>query len=158
LSGEKGEEVAKLTLSMIPFIIVLIILTLDQTSKILLSRSLYFDQTLPLIRGVFDITLVHNRGAAFGIFKGQVYLFIIASSVAVFLIYSSLKSKKHSIYYVASLSFILAGALGNLIDRVRLGYVIDFFNFHFWPVFNIADSAITIGSIILAWLIFKGKD
>lgn len=143
---------------MIPVIIVFIILSLDQATKIFLVGNLQLNESISVIRGVFDITLVYNRGAAFGIFRNQAYLFIISALVAIVLVAVSLKKNKHNKYYLVCLSLILAGAVGNLIDRIRLGYVIDFFNFHFWPVFNIADSAITIGAIMLAWTIFKGKD
>ena len=83
--------------------------------------------------------------------KGQIYLFIFTSISAIILIVLDLKKhqgKRLNIYSLA-LSFILAGALGNLIDRMFFGYVIDFLDFRVWPVFNIADSAITIGALIL---------
>jgi signal peptidase II len=143
---------------MIPAVIVFIILSLDQATKIYLSRILRLNESIPVIKNFLDITMVHNRGAAFGIFRNQVYLFIISAILAILLVVFNLKNNKHNKYYLISLSLILAGAIGNLIDRVRLGYVIDFLNFHFWPVFNVADSAITIGAVMLAWAIFKGKD
>ena len=110
---------------------------------------------MPLIKGVFHLTLIHNRGAAFGILKNQTPFFIFVSILAVILIYSALrnnKNKKYSFHNV-SLVLILAGALGNLIDRLRFGYVIDFLDLRIWPVFNVADSAITIGAILLGWSI-----
>ncbi|MFA4989715.1 MAG: signal peptidase II [Candidatus Omnitrophota bacterium] len=138
-------------------IIVFVILLLDQLSKALISGTLQFNQTIPLIEGVFGLTLVHNRGAAFGLFRNQVYLFIITSITAIVLIYLGLKDNRHNKYYVVSLSLILAGAIGNLIDRLRLGYVIDFLNFYIWPVFNVADSSITVGAVLLGWAILKKK-
>jgi signal peptidase II len=74
------------------------------------------------------------------------------------LIYFSLKESRKVSLYSASLGFILAGTIGNLIDRLRFGYVIDFLDFRIWPVFNIADSAITIGAIVLGWCIIFKKD
>jgi len=142
---------------MIPVIIVFAILSLDQLSKFFISASLQLNQTFPLIKGVLGLTLIHNRGAAFGILRNQVYLFIITSCAAIVLIYFGLKNNRHNKYQVVCLSLILAGALGNLIDRLRFGYVIDFLNFYIWPVFNIADSAITIGAILLTWAILKEK-
>jgi signal peptidase II len=136
-------------------IIVFIILSLDQLTKFLVSKNLELNNSIPIIKGVFSLTLVHNRGAAFGIFKNQFYLFIFSSIVAVILIYSILKKNKRNNFYSFSLSLILGGALGNLIDRAFLGYVVDFLDFRIWPVFNIADSAITIGALSLGWLIFK---
>lgn len=139
------------------FVIALIIVLLDQSAKFFVSKILLYKQSIPVIKGVFHITLIHNRGAAFGILKNQVPLFIFTSIFAIILIYISLRNghnKRLSLYSV-SLTFILAGAIGNLIDRVFFGYVIDFLDFRVWPVFNIADSAITLGAILLGWSIFK---
>lgn len=138
------------------FIIVFAILSLDQLSKFIITRYLSQNQTIPLIKGVFHLTLIHNRGAAFGILKNQVPLFIFTSILAIILIYVSLKKNKHRKAYSVALSLILAGALGNLIDRLFFGYVIDFLDFRIWPVFNIADSAITIAALLLGWeILFK---
>lgn len=138
------------------FIIVILILSLDQFTKFLVNNKLSLYQTIPVIKEVFYISLVHNRGAAFGLFKNQAYLFILTALFAIILIYFSLKESRKVSLYSASLGFILAGTIGNLIDRLRFGYVIDFLDFRIWPVFNIADSAITIGAIVLGWcIIFK---
>ena len=142
---------------MLAFIIVFVILSLDQLTKFFISSKIQLNDTLPVIKGVFGLSLIHNRGAAFGIFKNQVYIFVITSVVAIILIYFGLKDNRHNKYYVVSLSLILAGALGNLIDRLRFGYVIDFLNFYIWPVFNVADSAITVGAILLGWAILRNK-
>lgn len=142
------------------FIINLSILFLDQLSKILVSKYLLLNQSAPVIKGVFHLTLIHNRGAAFGILKDQAQLFILTTVLAIIFILLILKKnegKKHPIYTI-SLSCILGGALGNLIDRLTLGYVIDFLDFRIWPVFNLADSAITIGAILLGWsILFNDK-
>ncbi len=143
---------------MISFAIVFLVLSVDQITKAIVSSNLELNQTLPLIKGIVGITLVHNRGAAFGLFRNQTFLFIITSIGAIVLIYFGLRQNRHNKYYIVCLSLILAGALGNLIDRLRLGYVIDFLNFYIWPVFNIADSAITLGALFLAWAIYKGKN
>ncbi len=140
---------------MIP-IIVFTILSLDQLSKFIITRYLSQNQTIPLIKGVFHLTLIHNRGAAFGILRNQVPLFIFTSILAIILIYFSLKKNKHRKVYSVALSLVLGGALGNLIDRLFFGYVIDFLDFRIWPVFNIADSAITIAAVLLGWeILFK---
>jgi signal peptidase II len=159
MPGEEREEIIPLYswFSCMPLIIVTTILFLDQLTKFFATKNLELNNPLPLIRGVFSLTLVHNRGAAFGIFKGQFYLFILSSVIAVILIYSVLKKNKRNNLYSVSLSLILGGALGNLIDRVFLGYVVDFLDFHVWPVFNVADSAITLGVVSLGWLVFKSE-
>jgi len=141
------------------FVIVSAILILDQASKYIVAKNLTLGESIPLVGSVLQLTLVHNRGAAFGILKNQTYLFIFTSILAVILIYLSLKehSQKNFSIYKLALSLIAAGAVGNLIDRVFFGYVIDFIDLRVWPVFNVADSAITIGAALLGFSILKSK-
>ncbi len=138
-------------------IIVVATLSLDQLTKFLAVKYLLLNESYSLIKGLFHLSLIHNRGAAFGILKGQLSLFIAASVFAIALIYAGLKDARQSRIYRISLGLILAGALGNLIDRISYGYVIDFLDFRIWPVFNVADSAITIGAVLLGYFILKGK-
>jgi len=141
------------------FIIVVLILALDQLTKFIVISNLAIHQSIPVVKNIFYITLVSNRGAAFGILKNQVPLFIFVALFAIGLIYVNMSKsgfKKVSLYKI-SLALILAGAIGNLIDRLRFGYVVDFLDFRIWPVFNIADSAITIGAILLGWMILFDK-
>jgi signal peptidase II len=139
------------------FFIALAILSLDQVTKLLISKSLSLNQSIPIIKGIFHLTLIHNRGAAFGILKNQIPLFIFTAVSAIILISFNLKHHRDKKYfpYNISLTLILAGAIGNLIDRILFGYVIDFLDFRIWPVFNVADSAVSIGAILLGWSIFK---
>jgi signal peptidase II len=141
-------------------ILVLTILALDQLTKFLAGKALALNQSVPVINGIFHITLIHNRGAAFGILKNQTTLFIFTSLLAIVLIYANIKSHKNrsSPIYGLSLSLILSGAVGNLIDRILYGYVVDFLDFRIWPVFNVSDTAITIGAILLGYAILKSKD
>jgi len=139
-------------------IIVLLILSLDQLSKYIIVHNLQLGQSIPVVKGIFYITLVQNRGAAFGVLKNQLPVFIITALVAIFLIISALKNKRYKAIYAFALALILSGAIGNLIDRVFLGYVVDFLDFRVWPVFNIADSAITIGAVILGWSVLFEKN
>jgi len=141
------------------FIIAPVVLFFDQLSKFIVISNLSLNQSIPLIKGIFHLTLVYNRGAAFGILKNQLPLFIFTSLTAIILIYLNYKKnkEKESFCYNLSLGLILAGALGNLIDRIFLGYVIDFLDFRIWPVFNIADSAITVGAFLLAYSMLKTK-
>jgi len=141
------------------FIFVFIILALDQLTKFYFAKNLFLNQSVPVIKGFFHLTLVHNRGAAFGILKNQIPLFIVTSLFAIILIFVHLKKYKTSYsLYSLSLSLILAGAVGNFIDRVSFGYVIDFLDFRIWPVFNVADSAITIGAILLGWSVLRSEN
>jgi signal peptidase II len=137
---------------------IILIIGLDQLTKFILNNNLVLNSPYPVIKGFFYLTLVHNRGAAFGILKNQLLLFILSSIFAIILIYFNLKKsrnkKKFSLNDLA-LGLILSGAIGNLIDRLFLGYVVDFLDFRVWPVFNIADSAITVGAILLGWTLLR---
>jgi signal peptidase II len=139
------------------FIIVVVVFLLDQFTKFFITKNLLLSQSVPIAKGVLYFTVVHNRGAAFGILKNQVPLFILTAVISIVLIYLNLKrnKKKELSFYNFSLSLILAGALGNLADRIRLGYVIDFIDLRIWPVFNLADAAITIGAILLGYSILR---
>ncbi len=139
------------------FIIVSVILSLDQLSKFIVTSNVAYFHPVPVIKNFFYISIVHNRGAAFGILKDQTPLFIFTSVLAIILIILNLRGGKNRKSYNIFLSLILAGAMGNLIDRVFFGYVIDFLDFRIWPVFNVADSAITIGAVLLAWNILFDK-
>jgi signal peptidase II len=156
LAASKKEKKDNPVFLMIP--ITVFILFFDQFSKFLITKNLFLGQSIPIIKGFFHLTPVHNRGAAFGILKNQVVFLIFVSLFAIVLIYSNLKRRdagnKISLHRVA-LGLILAGALGNLIDRLCYGYVIDFLDFRIWPVFNLADSAITIGAVLLGWSLLK---
>ena len=137
--------------------VVIGILVFDQLTKFIVSKKIPLGESLPIIKNIFHFTYILNRGAAFGIFKNQVYFFVITAIVAIGFILAHLRYRRVGRSRIA-LSLILSGALGNLIDRIRLGAVIDFLDFRIWPVFNIADSAITIGAILLAYTIMFKKD
>ena len=131
-------------------VVIVFILAVDQASKWLVLRALPQSSSLPVINGVFHLTLVKNKGAAFGLFKGSSNFIIIAASIALILFSISYLScaKKEKVFSL-SLAMIVAGALANMADRLRYGYVVDFLDFRIWPVFNIADCAITAGTALL---------
>lgn len=141
-------------------IVVLAVLSLDQLTKFIIINNLSVNQSIPVIKGIFHISVVHNRGAAFGILKNQVPFLILTAIITVALIYLSLRKDRQKIKLSEKipLALILGGAIGNLIDRVFFGYVIDFLDFRIWPVFNIADSAITIGAVMLGWTILHASN
>ena len=139
------------------FIIVTSVILLDQATKFLALKFLQLNTPVPLIKNFLNLTLVHNRGAAFGFFQNQLLMFVLISILAIAFIFYNLKNKKNSIIFQLSLSLILGGAIGNLIDRLRFGFVIDFLDLRVWPVFNLADSAITGGAILLIWESFLEK-
>ena len=141
------------------FLTALIALGLDRITKIVFSNSLALGQSIKVVPDIFYITLVHNTGAAFGMFKGQTAVFGAVSLVVIVLITIYLfKTKSIELILALALGMILGGAIGNLIDRIWLGYVIDFLDLRIWPVFNIADSCITVGTVILAVNILFRKE
>ena len=141
-------------------ITVFAIVLFDRLTKIFLSKLLGLGESLPVIPHVLHMTLVHNTGIAFGFFKDQGIVFIIIPVIAIVLLiyniyYFKSNNEQLTRLYVFAFSLILAGAIGNLIDRITCGYVIDFIDFRIWPVFNIADSAITIGAAVIAYKCFR---
>jgi signal peptidase II len=139
----------------IALLTVFLVVFLDRVTKNFFSDILSLGESLPLIRGVLHMTLVHNTGIAFGLFRDQGIVFIIIPIIAIaLLIYNIYYYRRYenqiSELYIIGFSLILGGAFGNLIDRVLYGHVIDFIDLMIWPVFNIADSAITIGALIIA--------
>lgn len=141
-----------------PAIIVTVILVLDRITKFLATQRLALHESYPVVRNVFHVTLVHNRGAAFGILKNQLPFFILTALIAIALIIDNLRRpEQESRIKATALSLVLSGAIGNLIDRIWFGYVIDFLDFRVWPVFNVADSAITAGACLLAYSIIREK-
>jgi signal peptidase II len=133
-------------LSIISFLIIVI----DRVVKILANRYISLNKTISLIKNVFYLTNVHNEGAAFSIMYGLRYI-LIAVSIAflIFIIYYMYKKKKYNIEF----ALIIGGLIGNLIDRIVFGYVIDYIGViifkYYFPIFNIADALIVIGAIIL---------
>ncbi|RNC67741.1 MAG: signal peptidase II [Desulfuromonadales bacterium] len=139
------------------------VLILDQATKILVDRTMALYQSIPVVEGFFSITYMRNRGAAFSFLSNFSYrlpFFILVSLVALAAIAVMVRKLRDDQRLAAvSLSLIFAGALGNLIDRVRLGEVIDFLDVywktHHWPAFNVADSAICVGVALLALDMFR---
>ena len=137
-------------------IIISSVVFLDQATKLFAVKFLQLNSPLPIVKNFFNLTLVYNRGAAFGIFQNRLLVFILISVLAILLVIFNLRNKTNSLIFRVSLSLILGGAIGNLIDRLRFGFVIDFLDFIVWPVFNIADSCITIAAVLLVWeMLFK---
>lgn len=134
---------------MIIYIVAAIVLILDQVTKYIIQTKMAPGYSFTILNKVFDITYVQNTGAAFGILAGRNMLFIMISLVALVGIVFFGGGLKKTLLLKISCGLILGGIIGNLIDRIRLGYVVDFLDFQVWPVFNMADSAITLGAIFL---------
>lgn len=136
----------------------LTILAADQFTKWLARTYLpaFPDQSISVVGDVLRLTFVMNRGAAFGVLQDQNALFVVVSGVVIAVIIGSYRySPVRSPLLNLALGLQLGGAIGNLIDRLRLGYVVDFLDVAIWPVFNVADSAIVIGVCILAYHLLR---
>jgi len=146
---------------------VLVIVVLDQVTKIYIDTHMTLHESIPVVQGFFNITYVRNPGAAFGFLAGAsptvralflIGVWIFASGL---IVYYVAKMKTEDILLTYGMSLILGGAVGNLIDRVRLGEVIDFLDFYIstyhWPAFNVADSAVTVGAVILFYKLIRGQ-
>jgi signal peptidase II len=139
-----------------------LILALDLGTKALAVEQLTLGRPLVLIEGMLRLTLVHNTGTAFGLFPGQRLAFVAFSCVAIMAL-AVLYRRLHrpSAVQVMSIALLLGGAIGNLHDRLRFGAVIDFLEIgvrhHYWPVFNVADAAISIGVLLLALGMLRGE-
>jgi len=146
----------------------LAVILLDQATKWAVTRWIRPHETVPVVKGFFNLVHVRNRGIAFGLMNDpggtlQSYLLLGASLLAICILLWWFKRLGEGGGIMAlCLSLILGGAVGNLVDRFRLGEVIDFADVHLgsyhWPAFNVADSAITVGTLGLALSLFiKGK-
>ncbi len=136
------------------FLLVLVIV-LDQLTKLWVVNSFQLYESLEIISGFFNLTYLTNKGAAFGFLAGvdgawRHYFFLTLACIAlVLLCLAWYRMRKDHPFYGPALALIAGGAVGNVIDRIRLGSVVDFLDFyvagHHWPAFNVADSAITVG-------------
>ncbi|MDD5019362.1 MAG: signal peptidase II [Candidatus Omnitrophica bacterium] len=140
-------------------LIALVVSVLDRLTKSAAEISLSSLDTLAVIPGIFHLTLVHNTGAAFGLLRGGSVVLVAITFLCVAAIFLFLKVPRFLKVFFGldhvdaglclAFGLILGGAVGNLIDRLQFSYVIDFLDFRIWPVFNVADSAITVGAGIL---------
>jgi signal peptidase II len=131
------------------------VLILDQLSKWWVVGSFQLHQSRPLIPGFFSLTFITNTGAAFGMLAGeqglgrQIFFGGVALVALVVLYFAFREYRGRGHLYLAAIGLVAGGAMGNLVDRLRLGHVIDFLDVYFrqyhWPAFNVADSAITVG-------------
>jgi len=136
-----------------------VIIILDQLVKIYVDKTMHLYQSIEVLENFFHITYIRNKGAAFGILSGaneslRVPFFLTVSAIAVVvIIYTIYTYREESPLFPFAMAMILGGAIGNVIDRIRLGEVIDYIDVHWythhWPAFNVADSAITAGVVLL---------
>ena len=141
------------------FLIAILVIVLDRMSKWLVAGSINLHDSIPVLPGFFRLTHVQNSGAAFGLFaesssEWKVGILILFSILALAVVSALLWKNSHSMTITGvGLALILGGAVGNLWDRLLTGHVVDFFDFYLgsyhWPAFNVADSAIVIGALLL---------
>jgi signal peptidase II len=146
---------------------VAVIVLVDQATKLIVDRWMPLHQSIPIIDGFFSLTYIRNTGAAFGIFSGAHEVFRLPFLIGVSLVASGFilvmlkRLRDDATGLIMALAFILAGAIGNLIDRIVYGEVIDFLDLYWkhyhWPAFNIADSFITIGVAITFYYLIRAK-
>lgn len=143
---------------------VLVLLGLDQWTKWLAAVNLQGKEDIPLISGVLQLHYLENRGAAFGLMQNKIWVFIILTLVFLVIaayLYIRMPKTKHYLPLHIIEVVLLAGAIGNLIDRIRLNYVIDFIYFSLidFPVFNVADIYVTVSAVLLfVFVIFYYKE
>ena len=144
--------------------VALAVIVADHLTKWWVSSTLDYHAFIPVLP-FFSLVLVHNTGAAFSFLADaggwQRWFFVAVGVVATVVIVRLLKRHAHENRMAFALALVLGGALGNVIDRVVLGHVVDFLYFHYkgfaWPAFNVADSAITVGAALLIWDSLRGK-
>ncbi len=129
----------------------------DRVVKAVFVARFEVGESLAVIPGVFHLTRVENTGAAFGFLSGSVGLLVLFSLVCVAFLFKFVLSRGTPPYLAAVFSLVLGGALGNLYDRLRFGHVVDYLDFRVWPVFNLADVAITAGAALAVLYLLKNR-
>ncbi len=145
-----------------------LILILDQGTKFIVDRTIPLHHSIPVIDNLFNLTHIRNTGAAFGILAGRrgwvrsSFLLFFSLVAMVFIVVLLRRLPENEKTLTIALSFILGGAIGNLLDRLLYGEVIDFLDFYWsryhWPAFNAADSFITVGVILTLFRLIQSKD
>ena len=140
----------------------IIFFILDLISKVIVNAFLGLTESITVINNFFYLTNVHNLGAAWSLFSGQRILLIVISMAALFFIFRWINDFKNNNKNIWAFSLLISGLLGNLFDRIIYGYVRDFLDFRFgsynYPVFNLADTFIFCGVILLILAIIKGEE
>ena len=138
------------------------IILLDQIVKLIVRSSMYIGQSIPVIKDIFHITYVQNRGAAFNMLDGKSLVLILVPAIAIAIgVWYMEKHLEEHWTLLVSLVLVIAGGIGNLIDRCFMGFVTDMFDFRIWPVFNIADIAVCVGAgllILYTFALYEEKE
>lgn len=139
------------------YLIVVLIAGLDQVVKLIVINQIDLFERIPVIPGIFDLTHIRNDGAAYNLFSQVPVLLIVMPALVMMagLLYIGFTFKKNNLMLMVAIAMVIGGGLGNLIDRISKGYVVDYFDIHIIPIFNIADICICIGcGLLFIYLIF----
>lgn len=136
------------------FLPAVVVLAADQLSKAWIRQNLAVGESLPP-DAPLRLTHVANAGGVFGVMANPVFLALLNAAVLIILLL--FYRRLSSLALRASLGLVLGGGLGNLVDRLRMGYVTDFLDVRVWPIFNVADASVVVGSVIILYLLFRGK-
>lgn len=139
-----------------------VLIAADQLFKMLVVQNVKPVGKIAVIPGIFDLFYLENRGAAFGMLQNQKWFFVLVTgTITLFIIFALFRYNNHEFFSYAASVLIIGGGIGNLIDRVRLSYVVDYLSFSFFPpIFNFADCCVTVGTVflIIHFLFFAEKD
>lgn len=156
-----GADLCPVIFKMQYLLIIIAAVVLDQIIKFSVVKTMELYESVPVIQDVFHLTYIHNTGAAFSMMEGMRILLILLplTMVAAAIIYMFIKRKTGHPLMLASIALIAGGGLGNLIDRIFLGYVVDYLDFRVFPIFNLADICVCVGCglLILYVLFIDGK-
>lgn len=138
----------------------LLVISVDQYTKYYIEQHMSLGMSVPIIQNIFHITYILNPGAAFGLLEHKTELLIFIAIVMIsVLIYFYNRIPKQLKLLRLGLGLLAGGSIGNVLDRVRTGYVVDFFDFRIWPIFNVADIAIVCGVCSVIWtIVFSNKE
>lgn len=134
----------------------LVVIILDQLTKLIIKNSLKLNESIPIIKNIFHLTYITNTGSVFGILKDfqlPIIFFSLLVIGIIFYYFDKIKEKQRLLQVF--IGFILGATIGNLIDRLLYGHVIDFLDFRIWPVFNVADSFLTVSVVVLIVYFWK---
>ena len=148
---------------MLEAIMTILFLGLDQISKLAIIKNMNLYDSIPVVKDIFHITYIHNTGIVFGMLTGHNFYILLGTVVFVVIFLFSLRrdfakiyaENKSSLVFRITLAMFLGGALGNVVDRIFRGFVVDFLDFRIWPIFNLADSFICVSFGIFVIYFFR---
>jgi len=133
------------------YLLIVLMVGIDQLVKYVIRQNFEIGESKDVISGIFQIRYIQNTGAAFSILEGKGIFLIVITVVAMLLLVLYMEvNKNDGTFFIITITMMIGGALGNIIDRMFMGYVTDMFDFQIWPVFNVADIFIVVGCILFS--------